>query len=116
MTGSYARGDFNLWSDVDIVLIADFSGNPIERLKLVDEPSGFQVITLREEEFLRLLQRRNPIAVEAAQSGVMLRDDYGISRATCELAGIREVLMRKPTCAVDNMSRLVDEFIRHLRG
>ena len=27
LIGSYARGDFNLWSDVDIMIIGDFTGN-----------------------------------------------------------------------------------------
>lgn len=34
LIGSYARGDFNLWSDIDILLIAEFTGNPLDRLKL----------------------------------------------------------------------------------
>jgi Nucleotidyltransferase domain. len=33
LVGSYARGDFNLWSDVDIVVISNFVGNPLVRLK-----------------------------------------------------------------------------------
>jgi predicted nucleotidyltransferase len=34
LIGSYARGDFNLWSDVDIILISeDLVGYPVERLK-----------------------------------------------------------------------------------
>jgi Nucleotidyltransferase domain. len=33
MIGSYARGDFNRWSDVDLVVISDFKGNPLERLE-----------------------------------------------------------------------------------
>lgn len=32
LIGSYARGDFNKWSDVDVLLIAEFAGNPLERL------------------------------------------------------------------------------------
>ncbi|MGB9660350.1 MAG: nucleotidyltransferase domain-containing protein [Nitrososphaerales archaeon] len=80
LIGSYARGDFNLWSDVDIVLIADFKGNPLERLKLIDAPYGFQIIPLMKEEFLRLLERRNPIAVEVVQNGIILRDDFGINK------------------------------------
>ena len=27
LIGSYARGDFNLWSDVDIMIIGYFTGN-----------------------------------------------------------------------------------------
>jgi predicted nucleotidyltransferase len=59
LIGSYAGGDFNLWSDVDIVLIAEFKGKPVERLKLIDAPPGFQVVSLREEESLKLLGRKS---------------------------------------------------------
>lgn len=44
LIGSYARGDFNLWSDVDILLISEsLSGNPIERLKALDAPQDFKL-------------------------------------------------------------------------
>ncbi|WP_373469194.1 nucleotidyltransferase domain-containing protein [Acidianus infernus] len=32
LIGSYARGDFNVWSDVDILIIGDFKEeNPLKR-------------------------------------------------------------------------------------
>ncbi|MHA1608291.1 MAG: nucleotidyltransferase domain-containing protein [Candidatus Freyarchaeota archaeon] len=47
VVGSYARGDFNLWSDVDVLLISrDFKGSPLDRLMEIDVPPGFQVIPL----------------------------------------------------------------------
>jgi len=59
LVGSYAKGDFNLWSDVDILLISDeFKGNPVERLELLDIPAGFQVIPLTIEEFKSLLKKK----------------------------------------------------------
>ncbi|MEM0348625.1 MAG: nucleotidyltransferase domain-containing protein [Candidatus Caldarchaeum sp.] len=80
LVGSYARGDFNLWSDVDIVLVSDvFGGNPLKRLETLDPPPGFQVIPLTVSEFKRLVEKRNPLAVEALKHGVVLRDDLRIS-------------------------------------
>lgn len=79
LIGSYARGDFNLWSDVDVLLVAEFSGNPVERLRLVDMPPGFQVIPLTEGELLRLFRRGDPMAVEAMEKGVILRDDLKLA-------------------------------------
>jgi len=36
LVDSYARGDFNLWSDVDVLLISDsFPERPLERLKML---------------------------------------------------------------------------------
>ena len=76
LIGSYARGDFNLWSDVDVLLISEsFKGGPVERLKALDVPSGFQVIPLTPKEFRRLLVKRNQLAMEAVKSGIILRDD-----------------------------------------
>ena len=80
LIGSYARGDFNLWSDVDIVFIAEMGGNPLERLKRIDFPPGFEVIPLTLEEFLILLRRGNPIAVKALNKGIVLRDDFDVRR------------------------------------
>ena len=81
LVGSYARGDFNLWSDVDVLLIAEFRGGPLERLEGLDVPPGFQVIPLTLEEFERLARRRDPLAVEALTVGVVLRDDFGLRGA-----------------------------------
>ena len=78
LIGSYARGDFNLWSDVDVILISELKGSPVERLSRIDFPPGFEVIPLTPEEFLRLKKRRDPIALEAEKKGVVLRDDYGL--------------------------------------
>jgi len=79
LIGSYAKGDFNLWSDVDILLVSEeLNGNPIERLKALDIPPGFQVIPLTPKEYRKLTLKRNPI-IEAAENGVVLRDDFKIT-------------------------------------
>lgn len=83
LIGSYARGDFNEWSDVDVVLITDeLRGNPLERLKKVDFPPGYEVVVLATTDFKVLLKKNNPIAVEVINNGVVLRDDYGILQGT----------------------------------
>lgn len=79
LIGSYARGDFNLWSDIDVLLLSEnFQGNPIDRLNALDIPPGFQVIPLTLKEFKKLLMKKNPIAVEAVNSGVIIRDDFNL--------------------------------------
>ena len=76
LIGSYARGDFKPWSDIDILVVGEFSSNPIERYSEIDFPPGFEVIPVRVEEFPVSLKAGNPIIVEAAGTGVILRDDY----------------------------------------
>lgn len=80
LIGSYARGDFNLWSDIDVLVIAEFTGNPLERLKAIDYPPGFEVIPLTISEFTRLVRRRDPLAIEASKIGIYLRDDLDVRR------------------------------------
>ncbi|MEM4581536.1 MAG: nucleotidyltransferase domain-containing protein [Candidatus Korarchaeum sp.] len=87
IVGSYARGDFNLWSDVDVLLISEFAGNPIERLRSLDYPPGFDVIPLTPDELVRLTDRRDPLVSEALNVGVFLRDDLGIREKLKEIDG-----------------------------
>lgn len=89
LVGSYARGDFNAWSDVDIVLIGRFEGGPPERLERVSAPPGFEVIPLTPEEAVRAAEKSNPLLVEAVERGVVLRDDLNI------LDALRNVLKRR---------------------
>jgi len=76
LVGSYARGDFNLWSDVDVLVISDeLKGTPLERMKNIDAPSGFQVIPLTVEEYRWQEKKGNSLVVEAKRKGVLVRDD-----------------------------------------
>lgn len=79
LTGSYARGDFNKWSDVDILIISDeITGPPLERLKKINTPLGYEVIVWTINEFKIMLKKKNPLAIEALKNGIVLRDDYTI--------------------------------------
>jgi len=76
LVGSYARGDFNLWSDVDLIVISDgLRGRPLSRLKKLDVQQGFQVIPLTSSEFERLVKKKDLLAIEALKRGIILRDD-----------------------------------------
>lgn len=79
LVGSYARGDFNKWSDVDIILITDeIKGNPLERLKNINIPPGYEVIIWTPQEFEIMIKKKNQLALEAVSKGITLRDDYNI--------------------------------------
>lgn len=62
LVGSYSRGDFNLWSDIDVVIISNFEGNLLSRLKNMDFPPGFEIIpmTLNHGSILHDPVARNP--------------------------------------------------------
>ncbi len=80
LVGSYARGDFNKWSDVDVVLITEeLGGSPLERLRRVEHPPGYEVVVWTPSEFASMLGRGNPLALEVVNNGIILRDDYSLN-------------------------------------
>ncbi len=77
LIGSYARGDFNAWSDIDIVIIAEnIPESPIKRLDLVKEClSKFpdvEPIIISHAHYEKLKIKRNPIILEIETHGVKL--------------------------------------------
>jgi hypothetical protein len=50
----------------------------LERLKHIDTLPGYEIIPLTPNEFDRLLQKGDPMAVEAASEGVIIKDDFNL--------------------------------------
>ncbi len=75
--GSVARGDFNRWSDIDVLVVADrLPERALERLDLLPPwPGRVQPVAWTPAEFAHNVARGNPIAVEAAECGVWLRGE-----------------------------------------
>jgi hypothetical protein len=75
VVGSVARGDFNVWSDVDIVVVVeDLPERAPERGRVLaeDAPGGVQPIGFTPDEFEAALERGNPLVQEAATTDVVL--------------------------------------------
>ncbi len=75
VVGSVARGDFNLWSDVDVVVVAEgLPERAPDRLAVLvaDAPAGVQPVGFTPEEFRRAWDRNNPLARSVASEGVVL--------------------------------------------
>lgn len=88
LVGSYARGDFNKWSDVDVIIITDdIEGYPLERLSKIDIPPGYEVVIWTTNELRKMLEKRNPLAIEALKNGILLRDDLEIFK-NLEIKGL----------------------------
>jgi predicted nucleotidyltransferase len=89
VVGSVARGDFNVWSDVDVVVVAE--GLP-ERapdrglLLVTDAPGRVQPVGFTPEELAMALRRGNPLAREAVTSGVVLSGGELLRRVAGETA------------------------------
>jgi len=86
LVGSYARGDFGAWSDIDLlVVVEEGDPNPLRRYDralpaLVRAGLPVELVILTKPEFVRGLKRGNPIVVEAVRAGVVLRDDLRLFR------------------------------------
>ncbi|WP_069807154.1 nucleotidyltransferase domain-containing protein [Vulcanisaeta thermophila] len=78
LVGSYARGDFMEDSDVDLLVVGEFSGPPHRRLLDVDLPGNVEVIALNVGEVREVVRRCYPLALDIAL-GIVLRDDLGIA-------------------------------------
>ncbi len=78
LIGSYARGDFNVWSDIDLLSIADdnLPLNPIRRFDIIiDCLSNFpsiEPIILTIDEFNNLRKKKNPVAIDADMIGIQI--------------------------------------------
>lgn len=76
--GSFARGDFNEWSDIDVLIIVDnkLPKNPIKRIDLIIEClfkyTKIEPIILTYEEFEKLKIRKNPVIEDVENFGIKL--------------------------------------------
>lgn len=87
VVGSVARGDFNVWSDVDVVVVAEHLPEraPDRAMLLVeDAPGGVQAVGFTPGEFAAALRRGNPLAREAVTDGVVLRGPELLQRIARE--------------------------------
>ena len=78
--GSYARGDFNVWSDVDVIVISEKfrSVKPLSRYDMILEliPPKFEVKLWTLEEAKEQLSK--PWWREALKHKIVIVDDYNL--------------------------------------
>ncbi len=81
--GSTARGDFNEWSDIDVLIVSPrLPENPLRRFDLISAElrPGIEPMPLRPGDLARLLEKAPRFAEEVAR-GVALVDDLGVVEA-----------------------------------
>lgn len=79
--GSVARGDFNLWSDVDVLLVTEqLPDHPLKRQDLLMQiaPLNVEPIGYTKREFEQLLAKRHPNLIALLHEAICLRDDLGL--------------------------------------
>jgi hypothetical protein len=85
VAGSVARGDFNVWSDVDVVVVAEgLPERAPDRIGLLLEhaPGGIQPFGFTPQEFLAAWRAGNPLVRETVESGVVLAGEAFLSNLT----------------------------------
>lgn len=73
VAGSVARGDFNVWSDVDVVVVArELPDRAPDRAALLlhGAPVGIQPVGFTPDELRRARERGNRLVDEAAECGI----------------------------------------------
>jgi predicted nucleotidyltransferase len=78
VAGSVARGDFNLWSDIDVVVVANgLPPRAPERagLLLKSAPARVQPVGYSPAEFALAVRRGDRLACEVLEVGVSLAGD-----------------------------------------
>jgi predicted nucleotidyltransferase len=76
--GSMARGDNNLWSDIDFLVISDkLPHNPLKRLEFLYSltETSIEVKGYTKNEFLKMIEKRNPTALDSLVEGKIIVDD-----------------------------------------
>lgn len=70
--GSVARGDYNEGSDVDLLIVGDFTGRfhlrPMDIFELTDLP--VEPICYTREEFAEMLRKKNPFVLTVCDEGI----------------------------------------------
>jgi len=76
LSGSTAVGEDMPWSDVDLIVIADFKKPFLERLEELAPPLeslfNLEVIGYTPQEFIQMLDRLDIKAIEAVEQGVLI--------------------------------------------
>lgn len=74
--GSFARGDINEGSDVDLIVIADWKESFLERIKILLELNKFKIplepLGYTEEEFEKLIKEGNSFILRVLNEGKII--------------------------------------------
>jgi hypothetical protein len=79
--GSFARGDINEGSDVDLIVIANWKEEFLDRIKLLLNLNRFKIplepIGYTEEEFKNLVEQETPFILEILKEGKVIYERGG---------------------------------------
>jgi len=74
--GSFATGDINEGSDIDILVVADFKEDFLDRIGTLMNLNTFKIpiepVGYTPEEFNQMKNRKNPFIIEVLEKGKIL--------------------------------------------
>ncbi|MEM4959616.1 MAG: nucleotidyltransferase domain-containing protein [Nanopusillaceae archaeon] len=77
--GSFARGDYSEASDIDLIVVADWSEPFLDRIKVLlelnDQMLPVEPIGYTEEELRRMIENGNPFILKALEEGVVIYEE-----------------------------------------
>ncbi len=115
--GSMARGDFGLGSDVDILLIGEnLPQNFSARLRILSDLNPtwapIEIFGYTPEEFLRMVEKRHPTALDALEDGILLNDDGFFQEMKNKFEEIKHKLRLTRTRHGWMAETIIEEFIK----
>lgn len=74
--GSFAAGDINEGSDIDILVVADFKEDFLDRIRALMDVNTFKIpvepVGYTPEEFNQMKNRKNPFIMEVLEKGKIM--------------------------------------------
>jgi len=74
--GSFATGDINEGSDIDILVVADFKESFLDRIRTLMDLNTFKIpvepVGYTSQEFNQMKNRKNPFIIEVLEKGKII--------------------------------------------
>jgi predicted nucleotidyltransferase len=102
LCGSTALGESMPWSDIDLIVVADFEKPFLDRLSelalLNDTGLRLEVLGYTPAEFKQMLDNLNPGAIEAVEFGIPILPGRVFSELKEKLAELKKLGVTKTSC------------------
>ena len=91
--GSFATGDINEGSDIDILVVADFKEDFFDRIRTLMDLNKFKIpiepIGYTQEEFNQMKKRKNPFIIEVLEKGKIMHksSNFVLKQVQVKMAG-----------------------------
>jgi len=91
--GSFATGDINEGSDVDILVVADFKEPFLDRIRTLMDINTFKIpiepVGYTPEEFNEMKNRKNPFIMEVLEKGKVMykSSNFALQQVQAKMAG-----------------------------